>query len=304
MIKFKKYWFSIISIILMCVLGIYVCFFAIKKARNYEIYSEPSVETKIYTVWHIETFEGGGKARIDYLKTVARTIEKENAGILFMIKQINPENLGSELNSSKPDIISFGFGVGQVILPYLINLEQTYNVREELVESGMFNNFLYALPYIVSGYAEIKHTELANEFYCGINNYTKPENIYYNLNLTPSKTESQFDAYKHFVYNKKAFLLGTARDVFRVNNLNNIGRTNAIIKPVDSYSDLIQYIGLCLSDSITNKFVELLLSRDNQLSLVNYSLFSALHNKIYNLGIYNDIENAIFNCKIAKVFND
>ena len=302
--KLKKYWFSIVSFVLIIVLGVYVCFFAIKKSRNYEIYSEPSTDTKIYTVWHIETFEGGSKARADYLKSISKQIEQQNAGVLFFVKQINPENLESELNVGIPDIISFGFGVGQIVLPYLNNFENTYSVRDEFVESGMFNNKVYALPYIVSGYAEIKHSELATDFYCGTSKYISPENVYAKQNLKPQNLESCFEAYKHFVNNKNSYLLGTARDVYRVNNLNNIGRTNANIKPISTYTDLIQYIGLCTDNNIANEFVKLLLSDTNQLSLTNYSLFSSLHNKLYNSGIYNDMENAIFQCKIAKVFND
>ena len=114
MSKFKKFWFYIISAVLMIVLGVYVCFFAIKKARNYEIYSELSVNTRIYTIWHIETFEGGSKARVDYLKSTAKTIEQQNLGTLFYIKTIKPENLQSELEVTKPDIVSFGFGVGKI----------------------------------------------------------------------------------------------------------------------------------------------------------------------------------------------
>ena len=303
MSKFKKLLFNIIGVVLIVALGVYVCCFAIKKARDYEIYSEPSVDTKIYTIWHIETFEGGGKARIEYLKTAARSFEKSNIGTLFMIKSIKPENLESELAVSKPDILSFGFGVGALVLPHLTNLDSTYNVRDELVESGMFNNKLYALPYIVSGYAEIKHSELTSEFYCGTSEYVKPENIYSNLNLTPTKVESQYEAYTHFVYNKNAYLLGTARDVYRVNNLNNIGRTTAIIKPVETYTDLIQYVGIIKQDEISKKFVELLLSFEFQNTLVEYALFSSLYNKLYNSGIYNDMEDAIFACKIAKVFD-
>lgn len=303
MSKFKKFWFYIVSFVLFIVLGFYVCCFGIKKARNYEIYSEPSVSTKIYTVWHIETFEGGGKARIDYLKAIAKKIEKENSGTLFYMKTIKPENLENEFIVGKPDIISFGFGVGQIVLPHLKNLNKTYNVRDELVESGMFNNKVLALPFVVSGYAEIKHSELSSKFFCGASNYIKPEIIYSDLGLKPINKESCYEAYKHFVYNKESYLLGTARDVYRVNNLNNIGRLNASIKPVDSYTDLIQYIGLCSDNDITNKFVELLLCKDNQLALTNYFLFSSLYNKIYTLGIYNDMENAIFNCKIARVFD-
>lgn len=302
--KFKSVWFKVLNVILVISLSVYVCIFALHKARNYEIYSEPSIETKIYTIWHIETFEGGGKARIDYLKNIAKTIEKENTGVMFIVKAIKPENLATELEVSSPDIISFGFGIGEIVLPYLTNLDSTYNVRDELVESGMFNNKVYALPYIISGYAEIKHSELSSTFMCGTNKYTKPENIYSNLNLTPTKTESQYEAYKHFVYNKDAHLLGTARDVYRVNNLNNIGRTNATIKPVNNYTDLLQFIGLTKADEITNKFISLTFNESNQTGLTEYSLFSALHNNIYNLGIYSDMENAIFTCQIAKVFNE
>ena len=42
---------------------------------------------------------------------------------------------------------------------------------KELFESGMFNNKVYALPYIVSGYAEIKHSELSSTFLCGNSEY-------------------------------------------------------------------------------------------------------------------------------------
>ena len=142
----KKYWPKILSITLISIISIYVCFFAIKQ-KSY-IYTKPTAKTQIYSVWHIETFEGGGKARIDYLKSVANHLEKENPNALYVIKAINPSNLEAELAEDSPEIISFGFGVGKIVLPYLSALAKTYNVRDELVESGMFNSNLYALPYM------------------------------------------------------------------------------------------------------------------------------------------------------------
>lgn len=303
----KAHYLKLISFTLLIFVLIYVPIVAINKARDYEIYKEPEIETKIYTIWNIETFEGGGKARVDYLKNVVRTMEKTHDGLLFMVKTIQPERLESELNVATPDIISFGFGVGEIVLNKLVAFDKTYDIRDELIESGSFSSKVYALPYIVSGYAMITHNENQNEsnqnFHCGTSNYTHPENIYIELNLTPAETQTSFEAYKSFVYDKSVSLLGTGRDVFRVNNLNELGRTNATITPISTYTDLIQYIGITKSDDVIQEFLSLLFSDENQFSLVNYSLFSAKYTKIYSQGIYNDMENAIYNCSIARVFD-
>ena len=146
------------------------------------------------------------------------------------------------------------------------------------------------------------HSLLATEFHVGTNDYIKPENIYGTLNLKPTENESQYEAYKDFVYDKNVQLLGTGRDLFRINNLNNIGRTNAMIQPVDTYTDLIQYLGITNQNKATMNFVNLALSTTYQNRLKDYSLFSAKYNKLYHSGIYNDMENAIFSCTIPNVF--
>ncbi len=299
----RKLFFKILNISLIALFVILVPCFALKKARDYEIYKEPEIKTKIYTVWHIETFEGGGKSRITYLNTIARAIEKENAGILIMVKSINPDLLADELNNSTPDIVSFGYGVGQLILDKLKPFTSTYDVRDELINSGSFNDELYAIPYIASGYALITHGTGTGILHCGTTGYTKPENVYNSLNLSPAENESQYEAYKDFVYKKDVSLLGTGRDVFRVNNLNKIGRTNASIKPIDTYTDLIQYLGKITDDKITNKFIALSLSNKYQNSISEYSLFSTKYNKLYADGIYNDMEEAIYKCYVPKVFD-
>lgn len=298
----KKHWFKILSIILILILGIYILSVGIKKARDHEIYKEPSPDTKIYTVWHVETFEGGGKSRLDYLKNVARSIEKDNPGVLFFIKQIDADNLQTELASSVPDIISFGYGVGKIVLPFLQSFDSTFDIRDELIESATFNNKIYALPFIVSGYAMITHGTQTNNFHCGTTGFTSPEMIYNDYQFSPAEVESQYEAYKDFVYNTDVTLLGTGRDVFRVNNLNKIGRANAIITPIDTYTDLIQYIGITNIDENIISFYSALLSNERQYNLSEYSLFSSKYDKIYFSGIYSDMEDAIYSCNIPNVF--
>ena len=298
----KKHLFNLVSIILIICLSFYVIRFGIKNVIEYEIYKEPSIETRIYSVWHIETFEGGGKSRLQYVNNVAKQIEKCYPGILFVIKNVDPENLETLLSESTPDIVSFGFGVGKTILPYLCNLDKTFTVREELINSGSFNNCLYAIPYVMSGYALIFHSDTTNTLYCGENGFINPSIVYTGLNLQPQQKDSQYEAYKHFVNNKNSTLLGSARDVFRINNLNNLGRTNATISPIETYTDLIQYIALTRKDYICDLFIEKCLAKDNQISLVEYSLFSSTYNKLYSDGIYNTMENAIYKASIPNVF--
>ena len=299
----KKNWFKVLNVVLISILAIYVLAVAIKKTKDYEIYKEPEIETKIYTVCHVETFEGGSAPRINLLKKVARKIESENDGILFMIKEIDADDLSINLENSTPDIISFGYGVGKIVLPYLQANENSYDIRDELLLSGSFNNQFYALPYIASGYAIITHGTLSKNFHCGTTGYTNPENLYSSLNINVSIEESQYEAYKSFVYDDSVSLLGTGRDVFRINNLNKIGRANASITPVDSYIDLIQYIGIINKDLYTEEFVKILISDEYQSELNKYSLFSVKYDKIYSEGIYSDMENAIYRCSVPNVFS-
>jgi hypothetical protein len=298
----KKYWTRVVGLVLIVLILIYVPCFALKSARDYEIYKEPQLNTRVYSLYHIETFEGGSKSRSQFLNTVARALEKDHAGNLFMIKTIKPEELQSILSQQTPDLISFGHGVGHLALPYLIDKSETYDIRDSLLFSGIFNNKIYAYPYIASGYAYFTHGVKTDDYWVGSSIFVHPENSYDSINQKPVKDISSYEAYKKFVYNKKSNLLGTSRDLFRVENLNNIGRLNASITPLETYTDLIQYIGTTNNDSLCQKFISMCVSREYQAKLTEYSLFSVLNHKLYSSGIYNDMENAIFKCNVARVF--
>ena len=285
-------------------ISFYVCAFGVKAIKENENFFKQQKSQEVIRIWHVETFEGGKKARIDFLKSVAKSIEVENINVLFMIQNVEPENLASEFEVDSPDIISFGYGVGKIALPHLNNLNNTFSVRDELIESGMFNNKLYAVPYLVGGYSMFNHSANLTNFYVGSNAYIHPERIYEKATLKPTKTQTQYEAYKDFVSDKNSSLLGSTRDLFRVTNLNNIGRLSAMISPVDSYTDLIQYLGVLNNTLNTFNFIEKCLSFNNQNKLVDYALFSSLYHKLYNEGIYNDMENAIFNANIPNVFYD
>ena len=81
------------------------------------------------------------------------------------------------------------------------------------------NKKLFAIPYILSGYAEISHNAQFNQTIYS-KSYTNPSpNLNYSANAL---NISQYEAYKRFVNDKSIRLIGTGRDVYRVNNLSAI----------------------------------------------------------------------------------
>ena len=291
-----------INVLCLLFVMIYTPLVAIKEARDYVIYSKPSIESKIYTIWHIETFEGGSKARINYLNTISRQLEKLHDGILFYIKSIKPEELTTELQVNTPDIISYGYGVGDLIIGKAKPFDKTYGVRDTLLDSGTWNGKLYALPYIASGYAIISHNEDSNNMIAGLG-YTNAKLAATVEERNISEYESQYEAYKHFVYDKTSTLIGTGRDVYRVTNLNSLGRLTASITPLNSFTDLIQYMSVFNLDEIITEYVESAVSSKMQSTLSSYHLYPVGYNKIYSTGIYSTMEDAIFISKTPRVFH-
>lgn len=303
--KFKstpKIMLKILAAVCVCAVCVYVFAFGFKKAKQFVLYNKATANTKIYSVWQVETFEGGSTPRINYLKKIAREIEKQNPAVLFNIQQIDAEKLQDNLEVDLPDIISFGSGVGNLLLDKLQIFNSDFGVRKGLIDSGKFNGKIYALAYIVSGYAIFSHGENEESIEYGTTGFVTPQNALVSSKLPVKNFGTPFETYKNFVYYRNHALLGSARDVFRIDNLNKIGRTNASITPVDSYTDLIQYIGRTKTDKIIDQFCAKILSKTEQNKLADYHLFSALNTKLYTDGIYSDMEDAIFNCKIPNVF--
>ena len=89
----KNHKLQILSIILILILSIYVIFFAISSVKKNTTLKGEHRGQALYTIWHIETHEGGGKSRADYLKNIIHNMEKTNKELLFVFRSINPENL-------------------------------------------------------------------------------------------------------------------------------------------------------------------------------------------------------------------
>lgn len=277
--------------------------------KNYwkpNLFENEKKDIEIYTIYHIETFEGGAKSRLSYLKNIAREFEKENSNVFFYIKNVLPENLQEEINLSTPDLISFGFGVGNTVFNELKPLSSEYQINENYIKSAYYNGKLMCAPYISSGYVYFTNQEEFNfdKLYCGNNQYTHPEKVYSKKTskINNGKTMSSYEVYQKFAYKQINNMLGTARDLYRIENLNSTGRLTSISQVETEYTDLIQYMGIVNKNSCTLKFLDYLLKNENQSKLKDYGLFSTKNLTLYSSKTYQELEMALANIFVPNVF--
>ncbi len=108
--------------------------------------------------------------------------------------------------------------------------------------------------------------------------------------------KSPTEAYSYFLKNKNAKLLGTQRDIWRLENR----QVPFKIEKVCSFSDLVQYISVYTSDENKNfysqKFIEYLLSEDSQKRLTQIGMLTVNDKSIYSKDdAVNVLENSDIN---------
>lgn len=298
--KYKK----ILNIVIFVVIFLIIPIFFLFSSKKIYMLDNSKKELQIFTIYHIETFEGGGKSRLSYLNEIARAFEKENKGILIMTKMISPDKLEKTLENEPADMISFGYGVGEIILPYLDPINSNYGVNDNFINSSTFNNKIYAIPYISSGYIIARKTNSNNlDYVYSSNTLTSCEPILKKLSITTlENTYTQYEAYKEFVNSTISSLIGTGRDLYRLKNLSTLGRLDTSFNYIDYYTDLIQYFGIIKTSEISLNFLEFLLDNENQMTLSEYSLFSTKPLTLYFSNEYKEMESAIKKCFVPNVF--
>lgn len=294
-------------------------------ALNYSFNKEYEFDFQgVLTLWNVDTFEGGSVSRTTFLEKRTLEFEKQNKGVYISIQNISLEQLKLNLNSGKkPNLITFGIGVENDFCEDLITLSSSYNVREDLLKGGFYNQNLKALPIMLGGYSVISNkekifdenifesmkkqneslifssNESINPLIClAINDIT--------LNSQQILAIDSFDAYDKFINNKFNVLLGTQRDFYRCKNRENNLKGNYSYNFLDGFSDLVQYASIFFSTEKTQKmcekFLEFLVSENVQKKLANINMFSVLNENIYAKNNDNLVSN--FENEAYKNFND
>ena len=299
--SFKK----IINIFILVFFIAFSALFCLNKFKNTPLIDGNNDTLKIYEWWHIESFEGGGANRQNYLNQLALSYEKENPTTLFMVKRIEPDQLENALTINTPHLISFSEQVAKIVLPYLKEFDNEYEVQDNFVESATHNGKLMAIPFIASGYCYFTKTNSKTE----LDLYTANNNLHNATSLTSGDINnnqklSSYECYTKFVNNDNIKLLGTARDLFRIKNLESLGRFSVNYEPVSNFTDLVQYLGKTTLDKEISKFIDYIMTDTEQSKLANLSLFSTKHLKLYSEPTYMQMEQALTTCIIPNIFNN
>ncbi len=297
---------KIINILVIVIFTTFCCMFCFNRYNSSHLIAGDNSALKVYEVWHIESFEGGGGSRFQYLKNLALLYEKTHPTDLFLIKLVQAEDVEELLSASSPDLISFSEQTAKTILPHLQTLENNYGVKDNFLNSAMFNNQLKGLPYIASGYCYFTKSEISSsenlELYTANSNSHSAISLLNNEIVNQNSTMTSFQCYCKFVNSKNIKLLGTARDLYRLQHLQNLGRLSFNCEPVNEFSDLIQYLGIINSSQAVNEFIEFVINDENQINLSKIGLFSTKNVKLYTDTNYSNMENAINECFVPNIF--
>jgi len=175
---------------------------------------------------------------------------------------------------------------------------------DNFLESATHNGKLMAIPFIASGYCYFTKTNNSKDlklYTSNLNNHNALSLIN-NQIVNDNLTLSSYECYSKFVNNSNIKLLGTARDLFRIKNLENLGRFSVSYEPVSTFTDLIQYVGITSNNKTVLNFIDYLMNEGNQRKLSDLNLFSTKYSNLYSDEIYSSMEIALTSCNIPNIF--
>lgn len=260
----------------LCVFtAVFVIFFAAPKTREKNAPFSSGQYKTVLTVWHIDTFEGGTGSRADFLSSSLKPLSDD--GIVTFVKTQTTESMEKAFEKGEiPDLISFGVGA-----------DETLKYARELPFKNFFggelNGRVIAAPWCFGGYyliAKSGDNRLIDGLFASNSAKTienlivsDGENILPVLSLKHLGVTANAvyllpkDAYSRFLSEENAVLLGTQRDIKRIEKK----KDEFTVHPLEGYSDLVQYIAITTKNDEKYRYcklaIELLLSENVQKKL-------------------------------------
>ena len=324
--KYKKCFALILFLVFMA----YVPLFVFDKLKDKK--DDVGSYQGIVNLWHIETFEGGSGSRAEFLKKRAIEFESKNKGVLVSVQTYSEEQLLQKLSQGdKFDLISFSCGVGCEVRDFVSPYIKSVSVRDDLLQGGMLDGKVYALPWAFGGYAlfatdsvisqtngvivaeklfdygyqkKDKHKTKVPSLAVGFAQYTNPFKVVQNLGVVAKKDEwsndlstTGYQAYQAFCDGKFALLLGTQRDLSRVELKQSQGKMqNVVMQCFGGYTDLVQYVAYSNNNEqkaeISQMFMQFLTSEKSQQKLTSIQMFSPVLD-IYSGGLHLQMQQTL-----------
>ncbi len=284
------------------------------------IQNSTSSNSVILELWEIDTFEGGSASRAHFLENTASRYQDKNSGVFILVKTLGLEQAELMLSQgASPDIISYGIGAGELILPLCREMNNA-DIRQDLLGAGISENKQYAVPWCFGSYVlctkddyqdfSIENLESANAQIIGMGQDNNIPKLSLDANLQNKIIKNDitpYKAYESFLDGDFDILLGTQRDFYRLNNRVNNGKLSGVqYIYLNQYTDLVQYLSITTkNDNLVapaQNFIDFVVNQDTQKRLKDIGMFSVLNTSIYT-NEYRDFENALSsNLDILNVF--
>ena len=288
--------FRIVFSLLLIFSGVFTIFFA-KNILCDETVMSPKEYNAVLTVWQIDVFEGGRGSRRQFISEVAKSFEKQRTGVFVLVVSHTKQSAEERMEKGEyPDIISFGPGV---------NVDNFLKLGEEDYSFGKIGSITYAVPWCRGGYVLIENPSAKNSAtVVSQSEYTQPLlSAYFNgLDLGEYKIKTPMDAYMDFVSGTAKYLLGTQRDVIRLEARG----MQARITPLKDFSDLYQYLAVTSRKEyeLSVDFVRFLTGNEVQEKLTRIGMMSAYVLTDYDNASLREIQEQNICVSVSPFYGD
>ncbi len=225
---------------------------AITVSYGFSFKESSSSEEKIQTLtlWQIDGFEGGTGSRTAYLQEVGNNYKKlgnEYINVISISAEAARLNIS---NGNSPDIISFSGGEW--------GLESIINANYKI------NCWCYGSYCLLTLNSEADFsTANAQNTVINIGKDNLSSAAALLSGLSGAATQSPTYAYVDLINCKYEFLLGTQRDIYRLN----ARKVNYSVQVIEEFNDLYQLIAVCSTDiervAASGSFIEYLINNNS-----------------------------------------
>lgn len=226
--------------------------------------------------------------------------------ILDYLAQLNISNL-----NIRDDFLNAGKHGGQMLAyPWCRGVYSLITTTQRLQSVNKESNNLVSIATSCGYTKQLKNnkTKITYSLAFGSAGYVSPQLAFAteHKNLVQTQTsidinnttKTPYNAYCDFIEGKANILLGSQRDVARIENRISVGKIdNVVYQHLTAYTDLVQFFGITKNqtEQVYNtcaKFIEFICSNKVQQKLSNIGMFSINNNlQIYSAGEWQTIEN-------------
>lgn len=216
-----------------------------------------------------------------------------------------------------PNFYGAGLSEGSLkAVSYMAGAYSLISTSEKIEKTGKdktlkLSSLAFALDQNIQKKKAVRHI---NSLTFGVNDYTSAFDIFARkfkdanaVNLAEAgvldknyNKQNAYAAYESFVKGDSNMLLGTQRDVYRMENRLMAGKEiDVLYEPLSEWTDLVQYLGILQKEktkyNLCVDFIKFVLSENSQKQLCHIGMMSVRGLKLY--------ENEPF-CSLEKVIND